>query len=196
MAYASPQCPLHHVLTRLSRGQPAAPRRSPLHPYRPQTLRLPGRKGHPIPRTPTLTEACPDRPVSQLITWWRPFSEQLACLPRPASRRRGGDASIFHDSDLGEALSAEAQPRPTGGARPCLCVARSQVPWRSNPSEMGHGRKRRDRRNRRDRPMSPRLLKGAQCASAQSLPQPMSTLSGTLILSTPSISSLTRDSTA
>jgi len=37
-----------------------------------------------------------------MITGWRRFSERL-----------GGDASIFQDLDLGEALSAEAELRPT-----------------------------------------------------------------------------------
>ena len=39
-----------------------------------------------------------------MITGWRRFSERL-----------GGGASIFQDLDLGEALSAEAQLRPTEG---------------------------------------------------------------------------------
>jgi hypothetical protein len=46
--------------------------------------------------------------------WWC-FSERLARLSRPARRRQGGGASIFQDLDLGEALSAEAEPRPTEG---------------------------------------------------------------------------------
>jgi len=39
-----------------------------------------------------------------VITGWRRFSERL-----------GGGASIFQDLDLGEALSAEAELRPTEG---------------------------------------------------------------------------------
>jgi len=40
--------------------------------------------------------------------------------------------------DLGEALSAEAEPGPAGGGgKARLCVARRQVPRRLNPSEIG-----------------------------------------------------------
>jgi len=52
-----------------------------------------------------------------VITGWRRFSERLG----------GGGASIFEDLDLGEALSAEAELRPTEGGGKHLPVRRTQT---------------------------------------------------------------------